>query len=307
MNENIIVTGGTGLVGKALQRLMPEAVYLSSKDYDLTKELEVERLYRELKPTVIVHLAGKVGGIIDNLRYPAEYFSENILMNTLLVDHARVNNVKRFIGVLSTCIYPDVLNEYPLKEERLHDGPPTPTNFAYGYAKRCLAVQIDANNKEYATKYQYLTPCNLYGIDDKFGENSHFVPALLKKIHLAKVKGNSKISLLGSGKPLRQFMLVDDFAKVIKYCLSEEIFESFNVATEQNLSIDEIARIALRACDAENLEIEYDQSKPDGQFRKDVSIEKLKSLIPDFQATDLFDGIQSSYAVLKDKWQKTDT
>jgi GDP-L-fucose synthase len=180
----------------------------------------------------------------------------------------------------------------------------TPTNFSYGYAKRSLAVQIDAYNRQYGTKYQYLTPCNLYGEHDKFGENSHFVAALIKKIHHAKVFGEDKITLFGTGTPLRQFMHSDDLAKIIKRCIDDEIYDSFNVATEQNVSIDDIARTALRACDATDIKIEYDSSKPDGQFRKDVSTDKMKSILPDFKPTRLYHGIASTYSILHQQWNQ---
>jgi GDP-L-fucose synthase len=183
-----------------------------------------------------------------------------------------------------------------MSEEMLHLGPPTPTNFSYGYAKRSLAVQIDAYNKQYGTKYQYLTPCNLYGEYDKYGDNSHFVAALIKKIHNAKMSGDDKITLFGTGTPLRQFMYSNDLAVIIKKCLDDNIYDNFNVATEENVSIDEIARIALKACDAEHIGIEYDSTKPDGQYRKDVSIDRLKTLIPDFSAISLYDGIKETYS-----------
>jgi len=302
--KKIVITGGSGQVGKSLKRIMPGATYLSSKDYDLTSERGVAKMYDDIKPDCVVHLASVVGGIIDNINKPYTYFTDNVLMNTLLVEYARHHGVERFIGILSTCIYPDVAENYPMREEMLHLGPPTPTNFSYGYAKRSLAVQIDAYNKQYGTKYQYLTPCNLYSEHDKFGDNSHFVAALIKKIHHAKVFGEDKITLFGTGTPLRQFMHSDDLAKVIKRCIDDEIYESFNVATEQNVSIDDIARTALRACDATHLKIEYDSSKPDGQFRKDVSIEKMLSLIPDFKATRLYHGIGSTYSILKQTWKE---
>lgn len=294
--KNILVTGGSGMVGKSLKELIPQAVYISSKDCDLTNPIEVELLIKTHKPEVIIHLAAKVGGIIDNINKPAEYFDDNILMNTLLLKSAYKYGVERFIGILSTCIYPDKVETYPMSEEMLHLGPPTPTNFSYGYAKRSLAVQIDAYNKQYGTKYQYLTPCNLYGEHDKYGDNSHFVAALIKKIHNAKMAGEDKITLFGTGTPLRQFMHSNDLAIIIKKCLDNNIYENFNVATEQNVSIDEIARIALKACDAEHMGIEYDSTKPDGQYRKDVSINKLKTVMPDFSAISLYDGIKDTYS-----------
>ena len=303
--NKIVVTGGSGQVGKSLQKIMPNATHLSSKDYNLTSERDVAKMYYHLKPNCVVHLSARVGGIIDNINKPGEYFTDNVLMNTLLVEYARFHNVERFIGVLSTCIYPDKVDKYPMTEDNLHMGPPTPTNFSYGYAKRSLAVQIDAYNKQYKTKYQYLIPCNLYSENDKFGDNSHFVAALIKKIHIAKINGDNEITLFGTGTPLRQFMHSDDFAKVIKKCIDEDIYDNFNVSTEQNISINDIAKIALKACDAEYININYDNSKPDGQFRKDVSIEKMKSIISDFEYTNLYDGIKSTYSILEKKWKKS--
>ena len=286
--SNIVITGGSGLVGKYLKKYLPEAIYLSSKDFDLTTEIGVKNMFLKYNPDIVIHLAAKVGGIIDNINKPADYYTENVMMNTLLVDYAHKMKVKRFIGILSTCIFPDVMETYPMKEEDLHLGPPTLTNFSYGYAKRSMAVQIDAYNKQYGTKYQYLTPCNLYGIGDKDHEtNSHFITALVKKIFDAKQNNEDSITLYGDGTPLRQFMFADDFAKVIYDVVTNDIYDNFNVAGEENLSIKEMANIALQSCDAERLEIKWDTDKPNGQHRKDVSIEKLKTLLPDFSPLNL--------------------
>lgn len=289
----IVVTGGTGLVGSNLKKILPDAIYLSSSDYDLTSENDVRNMYDQLKPDCVIHLAARVGGIMDNIKYPAEYFTQNVLMNTLLVEYARVYNVKRFIGILSTCIYPDISEEYPLTESMLHNGPPTPTNFSYGYAKRCLAVQIDSYNKQYGTNYNYLIPCNLYGVGDKDGENSHFVTALIKKIYEANRNNENNITLYGDGTPIRQFLLVDDFCKIIKYVIDNDIYDSFNVATEEVLTIKEIADIAIKVTGSK-LGIIWDTSKPNGQFRKDVSVNKMKSII-DINITPINEGIKKVY------------
>lgn len=295
---NILVTGGSGMVGKSLQKLLPDAVYISSGDYNLSSEDSVQKLFSENSFDVVIHLAAKVGGIVDNINKPAEYFDDNVIMNSLLVKHAYKANIKRFIGILSTCIYPDTVTRYPILESTLHDGPPTISNFSYGYAKRCLAVQIDAYNKQYGTQYQYLTPCNLYGEHDKYGENSHFVAALIKKIHYAKMSGQSSITLMGDGTPLRQFMHADDLAYVIAYCLQNNIYTNMNVAVEENLSIRQMVDIAQRAMDAENLLVEFDTTKPNGQLRKDVSIELLKQVIPTFNPIQLETGIKQTYKYL---------
>lgn len=294
--SKILVTGGSGLVGRHLKKYLPAAVYLSSKDFDLTRENEVIKLYEQYRPSAVVHLAARVGGIIDNIKYPADYFTSNVLMNTLLIDYAHKYDVERFIGVLSTCVYPDIVENYPLTEENLYDGSPAATNFSYGYAKRCMAVQIDSYNTQYGTKYNYLIPCNLYGEGDKDElATSHFVTALIKKIYDANASGEDSITLFGDGTPLRQFLHVDDFVKVIAEVLDKNIYESFNVATEENYSIEQIAKIALKACDSENLKINFDESKPNGQFRKDVSIEKLKSVFPGYEPLPLAVGIKRVY------------
>ena len=283
------------MVGKSLQKIIPNADYYSSNQLNLLNEKEVEFHMKRKKYDVVIHLAAKVGGIIDNINKPVDYFEENLIMNTNIVKWSHLTGVKRFIGILSTCIYPDKVDKYPMKEEMLHQGPPTPTNFSYGYAKRCLAVQIDAYNKQYGTKYQYLTPCNLYGENDKFGENSHFIAALVKKIIKMEQEGSDTLELFGSGTPLRQFMHSDDLAWVINECLEKNIYESFNVATEENLSIKEMAEIALESCGLENVKIVFDSTKPDGQYRKDVSIDKLKGLLPRFKTLPLSEGIKKVY------------
>jgi len=192
-----------------------------------------------------------------------------------------------------------------MKVEDLHNGPPTQANFSYGYAKRNLAVQIDSFNKQYGTKYQYLIPCNLYGVGDKDHEsNSHFITALVKKIFEAKQKKEDNITLYGNGSPLRQFMFADDFAKIIYHVITNEIYDSFNVAGNENLTIKDMANIALNSCDAEHLVINWDLSKPNGQHRKDVSIEKIKYLLPNFSPLNLSEGIKLVYKSYYDKISK---
>ena len=302
MTFKTIVTGGSGLAGRYLSKIMPDAVYLSSKDYDLTSEIQVQKMFDALKPTCVIHLAARVGGIIDNMQHPADYFLVNTKMNTLLVEYAYKFKVDRFIGVLSSCIYPDALDTYPIKEDDLHKGPPTPTNFSYGYAKRNLAVQIDAYNQQYNLGYQYVTPCNLFGAGDKTDERkSHFVAALIKKIVTAKKSKQDHIVLFGDGTPIRQFMHAGDFAGALKLLCMSDCRESFNICGEETLTIAEIAATALQACDAKELKIIWDSSKPNGQLRKDISSEKFKKRFPDFKPTVLEEGIRKVYLEEYDK------
>lgn len=296
----ILVTGGSSMVGKHLQKIFPQATYLTSKDCDLTDALQTENLFSKIRPNTVIHLAAKVGGIMDNIKNPVNFFEQNIYINTNVLKSSYQNNVSKFIGVLSTCIYPDKLqeNEYPIEENKLHNGPPTPTNFAYGYAKRCLAVQIDAYNQQFNTKYSYLIPCNLYSEYDHFeGDKAHFLSSLINKIIIAKKTNQKSINLFGSGTPLRQFMYAEDLAKAIKLTIDEENFFSYNIATPENKSILEIAQIALKACDAEDLILNFDRSKPDGQFRKDASSKKFLDKYSNFQYTSLFEGIKKIYNI----------
>lgn len=301
----ILITGGSGLVGSYLKNYIPDGIFISSKDYDLTKEIEVQRLFEDHNPESVVHLAAKVGGIIDNVQKPADYYVDNVLINTLVLNYSKKYGVKRFIGILSTCVYPDKVNFYPMSESDLHSGPPTETNFSYGYAKRSLAVQIDAFNQQYGTKYQYLIPCNLYGIGDKDDEkNSHFLTSLIKKIYDAKINNIDKIVLFGNGEPMRQFMFADDLAKVIYDVLQNDIYESFNVANEENYTIKEMAEMALNVLGMNHIKIEWDKTKPNGQFRKDVDISKLKTLLPTFTTLPLSEGIIKVYSSYNDKISK---
>jgi len=290
--KRILVTGGTSTVGKHLKELLPDAIYVSSKDCDLTDIKSVQWLISSYTPDIIIHLAAKVGGIQDNIAKPAEYFDDNIIMNTNILKVSHEYNVKRFIGILSTCIYPDKVDLYPMKEEVMFDGPPTPTNFSYGYAKRCLAVQIDAYNKQYGTKYNYLIPCNLYSEYDNFDNDKkmHFITALLKKIKESK----GEIKLMGTGKPLRQFMYAGDLARVIKKIIDRNIYENFNIAYPINYSINELAQKAFGILN-KNYYIKYEHLEMDGQYRKDVDIEKMLNLFPYFKFTSFEEGIKKVY------------
>jgi len=290
MNK-ILVTGGKGMVGKHLQKILPDAIYTGS-DIDLRDWTSVVSLFEDIKPTHVIHLAAKVGGIQDNIARPAEYFDDNILMNTNTLKASRLYNVKKFVGILSTCIYPDIVEKYPMTEKDLFLGPPAATNFSYGYAKRCLAVQIDAYNKQYGTEYNYLIPCNLYSELDNFehGAKMHFITALLKKIK----ESNGTLNLLGTGKPLRQFMYAGDLSRIIKEVIDKDIKENFNVAPDYNYSINEMAEMALDGLD-KKYNIVYSKPELDGQYRKDVSSKKLMGILPNFEFTSLKKGIKKVY------------
>jgi GDP-L-fucose synthase len=288
----IVVTGGNGLVGKHLQDILPDAIYVSSKDYDLTQSYQAHRLMYKERPDVVIHLAARVGGILDNITNPVDYLEQNILINTNVLKHCHQFNVSKVISILSTCIYPDVVDTYPMKEEILFQGPPPPDNFAYAMSKRCMATQMDSYVKQHNKQWSYLIPCNLYGEHDKYEEHhSHFVSALIKKIHEAK----DSVEIWGTGKPLRQFMYAGDLARVIKYMIDNDVVDNFNVAPDYVHSIEEITKIGMESCGKGDLNIVYDNTKPDGQYRKDVDSSKLISVMKDFKFTSLQEGIRRVY------------
>jgi len=296
MKNKILVTGGSGLIGTYLKLIMPEATYVSSKDYNLLKENEVDDMFKKIKPEIVIHLAALVGGVHHNIEEPVRYFEENILMNTVVLRKSFQNKVKKFTGILSSCIYPDKVKSYPIKEEHLLDGSPHEDLFSYSYAKRCMAIQIDMYNKKFNTNYNYLIPCNLYGEFDKFDSiKGHFVGALIEKIINAKKNNKDSITLFGDGTPYRQFMHAKDVAKIIQKMINEDKFYNMNIATEENYTVDYIAKLALETCDAKHLKIIYDKSKPNGQLRKDIEISKLKKYFSDFLPISLTDGIKEIY------------
>jgi GDP-L-fucose synthase len=300
----VLVTGGSGMVGRHLQDIAPDYIYLSSADCDLTSYKEVDLLMKKYQPTAVIHLAAKVGGILQNMKFPADFYDLNIAMNTNVLKAARDNKINKFLSILSTCMYPNVVETYPLTEEDVHKGPPAQANFSYAYTKRCMAVQIEAYNQQLGCDYNYLIPCNLYGEYDNFDDSNkmHFVTALINKIITAENNNEKSITLFGSGTPLRQFMYSGDLAKVIKLVMDNDIKESFNVApTNQNYSIDQMARMTLDALNKKDWTIEYDSTKPDGQFRKDVSNLKMLNNIADFKFTEFSDGVVKVYNKIKER------
>jgi len=292
----ILVTGGTSTVGKHLQQILPQAIYLSSKDCDLTSYKDTLEVFTEIKPDVVVHLAALVGGIQDNINRPVDYLEQNIHINLNTIKASYEVGANRLIALASTCIFPDTVEKYPMTEEDIFNGAPTPTNFEYAYSKRCMIAQIEAYNKQYGTQYCYITPSNLYSeLDAHTEEKAHYVAALLDKIIEQERIGGSTINLLGTGKPLRQFTYAGDVAEIIKLMIEQNITESFNVSNPETYSIGELAQITLQALEKDTWDIKYTRPELDGQYRKDVSIEKMLRIFPNFSFTKFGDGIKNSY------------
>ena len=292
----ILVTGGTGMVGSELKKLLPNATYPTSKELNLTDLHSVESFLKKNQFEYVIHLAAHVGSLHDNIENSTLYFDQNILMNTIITKLSYQYGITNFLGILSTCIYPDDLEVFPIKEKSLHLGAPHKDLMSYAYAKRSHAVQINAYKESYKINYNYLIPCNLYGeFNSSHKDRFHFVNDLILKIIKAKKSKDTYIKLFGDGTPMRQFMLAEDFAKIIYAYLDKDLKTSFNVAPKENLSIDQIAKIGLVACEAQKLKIIYDSSKPNGQFRKDVDTKLFNENIENFEFTDLSEGIKKVY------------
>ena len=198
MEKKVLVTGGRGLVGSAL-----DADVKIGREYDLTNTNETRKMFEYHQPTHVIHCAGKVGGVGGNMNHKGEYFYDNIMMNTNVIEEARRSGVKKLVSFLSTCVFPDDV-EYPLTEEKIHKGEPHFSNNAYAYAKRMADVQINAYREQYGLNYTSVIPTNIYGPNDNYDtKNSHFLPALIKKIHNARIKNKKTITLWGNGKSKR--------------------------------------------------------------------------------------------------------
>jgi GDP-L-fucose synthase len=291
--SKVLVTGGTGFLGKNLQKHRPSWTYISSKEFNLLSAREVETMIKCYKPESIIHLAAKVGGIKENANKQAEFYYQNTMMNTNILDCAYKCGVKRVLSSLSTCAFPNELSKYPFSEESLFDGPPAETNFSYGYTKRALHVQTLSYRKQYGINYSTFCPSNIYGPEDNFNSNSsHFVPALIRKV--SEVKSGATVELWGSGEPLRQQLYVKDLVEIIPLLLEKHNSDvPLIVAPNENLSISNMANI-LRKNIKKDVKIKYN-NKLDGQYRKDGSNEKLLNLIGDFKFTEFEEGVLKTY------------
>jgi GDP-L-fucose synthase len=287
----LLVTGADGMVGSAIRKINPaNTVYITHQDGDLTDVSFANRIFNEIQPTHVIHLAAQVGGIGANAAHPGEFFRNNLLMNVNVLESARLIGVKKLLSFMSTCIFPDKI-EYPLNEKNLHNGPPHPSNFGYAYAKRMLDIQSRAYRKEYNCDYITALPANIYGPNDNFNlENAHVVAAQIHKCFLAKTD-NTQLSVWGSGSPLREFIYSEDIARLALWAIenySEEDPIIFSSGVEN--SIKELIETIARKMEFKG-DIIFDSSKPDGQLRKPSDTTKLFKYLPDFRFTPLDEGI----------------
>jgi GDP-L-fucose synthase len=288
----IVVTGANGLIGYALREIDPPGTtYLTRKEVDLIDFVRTKERFAELAPEKVIHLAALVGGIGGNMIHSGEYFRNNILINTNVLESARLAGAKKLISFMSTCVFPDKCT-YPLNEKDLHNGPPHPSNFGYAYAKRMLEVQSSAYRREWNCNYIVAIPTNIYGPNDNFNlVDGHVVPALIHKTYLAR-ENRTDLSIWGSGKPLREFVYSGDIARLALWAIENYDEESPIIFTSGiEVSIRELAELVARKMKFEG-KLVFDASKPDGQFRKPSDTTKLRKYLPDFRWTPLEEGIE---------------
>jgi len=289
---NVLVTGGSGFLGRRLQKYKSEWNYVSSTQYNLINSYDCERMFSDFKPDAVVHLAARVGGIKENFENQAEFFYQNVMMNTNIIHAAHQAEIPRVLSALSTCAFPDKMPTYPFNEFDLLRGPPAETNLSYGYAKRMLHIQCVSYREQYGVNYSTFCPSNLYGPDDHFdSENSHFVSSLISKV--AKLNDGDTLELWGTGRPLRQQLYVDDMCRIIPILLEEHNSDvPLIVAPDENLSINEMANILIKQLN-KNIKIVYN-NQLDGQFRKDGSNKRFLELVGDFKFTPFDVGVEKT-------------
>lgn len=297
--NRLLVTGANGLVGSQFKG---DIISITSKVGDLRNMETVDSIIgfytdknkqKEYAVDRIIHCAGKVGGVGGNMNYKSEFFYDNIMINTNVIESARKHGVKKLVSFLSTCVFPDNV-EYPLTESKIHLGPPHSSNYAYAYAKRMADIQIRAYKEQYGLNYTSVIPTNIYGPNDNFNiENGHVIPSLIHKCFLAR-ENKKDLIIWGSGKPLREFIYSKDVAD-----LSLWVLENYNetepiiLSTSEEISIKDVVDIIVKYMNFKG-NVVFDVSKPDGQFRKPSDNSKLMSYLPDFKFTPIEKGLKET-------------
>jgi GDP-L-fucose synthase len=295
----LLITGANGLVGS---QFTGDLIAITSKVGDLRDTKVVDSIIdfytdkerqKEYAVDKIIHCAAKVGGVGGNMKYKGEFFYDNIMINTNIIESARKHGVKKLVAFLSTCVFPNDV-EYPLTESKIHLGAPHFSNDAYAYAKRMAEVQIRAYREQYGLNYTSVIPTNIYGPNDNFNiENGHVIPSLIHKCYMAR-ENNTDLVIWGSGEPLREFIYSKDVAELVLWVL-----ENYNepepiiLSTSEEISIKDVVGVIVEAMNFKGNVI-FDKTKPDGQFRKPSDNSKLMSYLPDFKFTPFDIGIKET-------------
>jgi len=297
--KKLLVTGGNGLVGTSITSDVK-----IGKEYDLRNPDETNKMFDIHKPTHVIHCAGKVGGVGGNMNYKGEYFYDNIMINTNVIEGARKSSVEKLVCFLSTCVFPDNI-EYPLTESKIHLGEPHSSNYPYAYAKRMADIQIRAYREQYGLNYVSVIPTNIYGPNDNFSlTHGHVMPMLIHKLYLAQ-QNNSDFVVWGSGKPLREFIYSKDIATLSEWAVNNyNDPEPIIFSTSHEISIMDLVDLLVKEFNFKGKVI-FDNSKPDGQYRKPSDNSKLKSFLPDFNFTPIEEGVKETVNWFIENYDKT--
>ena len=297
---NILITGGGGLVGQAMQKIQDEYVFddyqfvfPSRQDYDLLNMLQVESMMTDLKPDWVIHLAANVGGLYKNMNHKVQMLEDNLLMNYNVLRSCHEANVQNFIGCLSTCVFPDDVM-YPIDETMLHSGAPHSSNDAYAHAKRMLEIHCNAYNQMYDRNYNCIIPTNVYGPHDNYNlEDSHVIPGLIHRCYIAKRDGKPFV-VRGTGQVLRQFIHAEDLARATLQLMDKINQDNVIIAdTEEEVAIEDIARLIAKEFDHVDNMI-FDDTYSDGQYKKTADNTKMMNLLPDFKFLDINIGVRDT-------------
>ncbi|XP_049925115.1 GDP-L-fucose synthase-like [Epinephelus moara] len=298
----VLVTGGSGLVGKAIEHVVQEEggklegeewIFLSSKDADLVDAGQTRAVFEKYRPTHVIHLAAKVGGLYLHMRENLHFLRDNIKINDNVLQTAHEMGVTKVVSCLSSCIFPDNTT-YPINETMIHNGPPHDSNFGYSHAKRMIDVQNRAYFQQHGRRYTAVIPTNVFGPYDNFSiENGHVLSALINKTYKAKKEG-TPVNVCGSGAPRRQFIYSLDLGRLIIWVLRE--YEEtdpiiLSVGEEDEISIKEAEDMIADSLDFKG-KIHFDTTLSDGQMKKTASNAKLRRYLPDFTFTPLKEAIK---------------
>ncbi|VDM61863.1 unnamed protein product [Angiostrongylus costaricensis] len=298
----VLVTGGTGLVGKAIEKIVnmeqhgdEKWIFIGSKDCDLCDLQSTRFLFEDVRPTHVIHLAAMVGGLFHNLAHNLEFFRKNMAMNDNVLAMCNEFDVVKCVSCLSTCIFPDSVT-YPINETMIHLGPPHDSNFGYSYAKRMIDILNRGYSQDCGRKFTSVIPCNVFGPHDNYNlQSAHVLPALIHKTFMAK-KEDKPLIVFGTGRPLRQFIYSLDLAHLFIWVLRE--YEEvdpiiLSVSEEDEVTIADVVDAIVKAFDFKG-EVKFDVSKADGQMKKTASNAKLKRYLPDFRFTPFEEAIKAS-------------
>jgi len=304
-NSKIFISGHKGLVGSAIVNYLKKKNFtkiysIEKKKLDLRNQSKVLNFFRKNKFDYVINCAGKVGGIHANNKYRAEFLYDNLAMQTNIIHSSYLTKVKSLIFLGSSCIYPKY-SKIPMKEEALLSGKLEETNEPYAIAKIAGIKMCESYNRQYKTNFKCLMPCNLYGPNDNYDlDNSHFLPALIKKISNAKISNNNVVYIWGTGKPKREVMYVEDLADACLYFLQKKTSHSLiNIGSGIERSILDYAKIIAKIFN-KKIHFKFDKSKPDGMKRKLVDIKLAKTYGWKSKIT-LDEGLKRTIAAFQNK------